>query len=95
VLYMTERELRTPYVVSEGRCDHSHPIMVTPTGAGSYYASCLACLTNGPKRSSSWAAYRALKAGVNRLHQDPSPSLFPHHPLRYRGGVVRVRGSLE
>jgi hypothetical protein len=49
---------------------HSYPIMVTPTEAGSYYyARCLSCLTSGPKRSSSWVAYRALKEEVDRLHQ--------------------------
>ena len=71
-----ERELRTPYVLStEGRCDHSYPIVVTPTEAGSYYyARCLGCLTRGPKRSSSWASYRALKEGVDRLHQGSGPS---------------------
>jgi len=71
-IYKMERELRTPYVVSSGsRCDHSYyPIMVTPTEAGSYYyARCLSCLTSGPKRSSSWVAYRALKEEVDRLHQ--------------------------
>jgi hypothetical protein len=80
---MMERELRTPYVSSEGRCDHSYPIVVTPTEAGSYYyASCLACRTRGPKRSSSGAAHRALKEGVERLHQ-PSlrPSLLPITPV--------------
>ena len=53
-LYMIECEVRTPYVVGEDRCDHSYPIVVTPTEAGSYYyASCLAWLTRGPKRSST------------------------------------------
>ena len=62
---MRKRELRTPYVVSsEGRCDHSYPILVTPTEAGAYYyARCLACLTCGPKRLSSRDARRALKEG--------------------------------
>jgi hypothetical protein len=74
---MMERELRTPYVSSEGRCDHSYPIVVTPTEAGSYYyASCLACRTRGPKRSSSRAAYRALKDEADRLHQGSGPHLF-------------------
>src|SRR5919202_5968883 len=82
-LYMRERELRTPYVRSEDRCDHSYPIVVTPTEAGSYYyASCLACLTSGPKRSSSRAAYQALKDGVERLHQGSGPHLFGHSPSR-------------
>ncbi len=64
---MMERELRTPYVgSSEDRCDHSYPIVVTTTEGGSYYyASCLACRTSGPKRSSSRAAHRALKEGVD------------------------------
>ena len=77
---MRKRELRTPYVVSsEGRCDHNYPILVTPTEAGSYYyARCLACLTCGPKRLSSRDARRALKEGVERLHQGSSgPSLLP------------------
>jgi hypothetical protein len=82
---MKERELRTPYVRSEDRCDHSYPIVVIPTEAGSYYyASCLACLTRGPKRSSSGAAYQALKEGVERLHQPGlRPSLFPIAPVCY------------
>jgi hypothetical protein len=63
---MTGRQLRTPYVVSEDSCDHSYPIMITPTEAGSYYASCLACRTRGPKRSGSWASYRALKITLPR-----------------------------
>jgi hypothetical protein len=76
---MTERQLRTPYIVDEDRCDHTYPIMVTPIGAESYYASCLACLTRGPKRASSWTAYRALKEGVGRLHQQGSgPLSLPH-----------------
>jgi hypothetical protein len=76
-LYMIERELRTPYVVGEDRCDHSYPILVTPTEAGSYYyARCLACLTRGPKRPSSRAARRALKEGVERLHQGSGSSLL-------------------
>jgi hypothetical protein len=71
---MMERELRTPYAVRDGRCDHSYPILVTPTGAGSYYyARCLACLTCGPMRSSSWAACRALKERVECLHQGSGP----------------------
>ena len=81
---MRERELRTPYVVSsEDRCDHSYPIVVTPTEAGSYYyASCLACRTSGPKRSSSRAAHRALKEGVERLHQPGLRlSLLPIDPV--------------
>ena len=74
---MRKRELRTPYVRSEDRCDHSYPIVVTPTEAGSYYyATCLACLTSGPKRSSSFAARQALKEGAGRLHQGFGP-----HPL--------------
>ena len=75
---MRERELRTPYVVSsEDRCDHSYPIVVIPSEAGSYYyASCLACLTRGPKRPSSRAAHRALKEGVERLHQGSGPLFF-------------------
>lgn len=74
-IYKMERELRTPYVVSsEGRCDHSYPIVVTPTEAGYYYASWLGCLTRGPKRTSSWASYRALKGGVDRLHHGSGPS---------------------
>ena len=77
---MKERELRTPYVVStEGRCNHTYPIMVTLTEDGSYYyARCLAGLTCGPKRTSSWAAYRALKEGVERLHQGSGPSVIAH-----------------
>jgi hypothetical protein len=63
--------------ISEGRCDHSYPILLTPTEAGSYYATCLACLASGPKRSSSRAAHQALKEGVERLlHQSSSPHLF-------------------
>ena len=74
---MRKRELRTPYVRSEDRCDHSYPIVVTPTVARSYYyATCLACLTSGPKRSSSFAARQALKEGAGRLHQGFGP-----HPL--------------
>ena len=75
---MRERELRTPYVGSRGsKCDHGYPIVVTPIEAGSYYyASCVACLTSGSKRSSSWAAYRALKEGVEHLHQASGPQLF-------------------
>jgi hypothetical protein len=82
---MMERELRTPYVVGEDRCDHSYPIVVTPTEAGSYYATCLACLTNGPKRPSSRASYRALKEGVERLHQQGSGRslLLPIAPVGY------------
>jgi hypothetical protein len=79
-MYMMERELRTPYVVrTEDRCDHSFPILVTPTEARSYYyARCLACLTSGPKRLSSRDARRALIEGVERLHQGSSgPSLLP------------------
>jgi hypothetical protein len=59
----------------ESRCDHSrYPIVVTPTEAGSYYyATCLACRTNGPKRPSSRAAHQALKEGVERLHQGSGP----------------------
>jgi hypothetical protein len=61
----------------ESRCDHSYPIVVTPTEAGSYfYATCLRCYTRGPKRSSSWAAYQALKEGVERLHQGSGLHLF-------------------
>jgi hypothetical protein len=74
---MRERELRSPYVVSSGsRCDHSYPIVVTPTEAGSYYATCLACRTSGPTRSSSFAAHQALKEGVERLHQGSGPHLL-------------------
>ena len=75
---MKERELGTPYVVSsEGRCNHSYLIMVTSIEAGSYYyARCLVCLTRGPKRTSSWAAYRALKEGAERLHQGSGSSLI-------------------
>ena len=62
--------------VSEGRCDHGYPILLTPTEAGSYYATCLACLTSGPVRSSCRAAHQALKDGVGRLHQSSSPHLF-------------------
>jgi hypothetical protein len=82
---MMERELRTPYVVGEDRCDHSYPIVVTPTEAGSYYATCLACLTSGPKRPSSRASYRALKEGVERLHQQGSGCslLLPIAPVGY------------
>jgi hypothetical protein len=75
---MKERELGTPYVVSsEGRCNHSYLIMETSIEAGSYYyARCLVCLTRGPKRTSSWAAYRALKEGAERLHQGSGSSLI-------------------
>ena len=74
LIYLMEREPPPPYVRSEGRCDHSYPIVVTPSEAGSYYyASCLACRTSGPKRSSSRAAYQALKDGVERLHQGSDP----------------------
>ena len=62
--------------VSEGRCDHSYPILLTLTEAGSYYATCLACLASGPKRSSCRAAHQALKEGVEHLHQSSSPLLF-------------------
>jgi hypothetical protein len=62
--------------VSEGRCDHAYPVLVTPTEDGSFYATCLACLTSGPPRSSSRAAHRALKEGVERLHQSSRPHLF-------------------
>ena len=72
---MRERALRTPWTVgSEERCDHGYPIVVTPTETGYYYASCLACRTRGPKRSSSRAALRALKEGVERLQP---PGLRP------------------
>ena len=62
--------------VSEGRCDHVYPVLVTPTEDGSCYATCLACLTSGPPRSSSRAAHQALKEGVERLHQSSRPHLF-------------------
>jgi len=78
-----KRKLRIPDVVGEGRCDHGYPILITPTEAGSYYASCLACRTRGPKRASSWAAHRALKDGVDHLHQGSSPSLLPTGPVGY------------
>ena len=74
-----KRGLRSPYVVSEGRCEHSYPILITHTEAGSYYASCLACLTRGPKRSSRRAAHQALKDGVDRLHQGSGLALLPPH----------------
>jgi hypothetical protein len=80
LIYLMEREPPPPYVVSsEDRCDHSYPIVVTPTEAGSYYyASCLACRTSGPKRSSSRAAHQALREGVKRLHQGfGSPPFSP------------------
>jgi len=75
---MRECALRTPYTVGgEERCDHNgYPIVVTPSETGYYYASCLACLTRGPKRSSSRAAHRALKEGVERLHQGSGPLFF-------------------
>ncbi len=81
---MRKRELRTPYVSSEDRCDHSYPIVVTPTEAGSYYyASCLACRTSGPKRSSSRAAHRALKEGGGAPTPTRAPALsFAHSPGR-------------
>ena len=68
---MMERDL----AVSEGRCDHNKcPIVVTRTEAGSYYyATCLACRSSGPKRSSSFAARQALKEGVERPHQGSGP----------------------
>ena len=71
---MIERDLP----VSEDRCDHNKfPIVVTPTKAGSYYyATCLACLTSGLERSSSFAARQALKEGAELLHQGSGP-----HPL--------------
>ena len=62
--------------ISEGRCDHSYPILLTLTEAGFYYATCLACLASGPPRSSSRAAHQALKDGVERLHQSSRPHLF-------------------
>ena len=62
--------------VSEGRCDHGYPVLVTPTEDGSFYATCLACLTSGPPRSSSRAAHGALKEGVERLHQSSRLHLF-------------------
>ena len=72
---MDMRERGLP--VSEGRCDHSYPILLTPTEAGSYYAMCLACLASGPRRSSCSAAHQALKDGVERLlHQSSGPHLF-------------------
>ena len=43
------------------RCDHgSYPALVARTKTGSYYATCLACLTMGPKRSSKIQARQAL-----------------------------------
>jgi hypothetical protein len=71
-----KRGFRAPYVVSEDSCDHDYPISLTHTEAGFYYATCLACLTSGPERSSCRAAHRALKEGVERLHQSPRPHLF-------------------
>ncbi len=63
--------------VSEGRCDHSYPILLTATEAGSYYyATCLGCLASGPPRSSCRAAHQALKEGLERLHKSSSPHLF-------------------
>jgi hypothetical protein len=72
-----KRGLRTPHAVSEGRCEHSYPILITHTEAGSYYASCLACLTRGPERSSRRAAHQAIKDGVNPLHQSFGLALLP------------------
>ena len=70
---MLKRDLQ----VSEGRCNHNYPIMVTPTEAGSYYyATCLGCHTSGPERSSCRAAHQALKDGVERLHRSSGPHLF-------------------
>ncbi len=68
--------LKRDLPVSESRCNHNYPIMVTPTEAGSYYyATCLACRASGPTRSSSRAAHQALKEGVERLRQGFGP--FP------------------
>ena len=94
---MKERELGTPYVVSsEGRCNHSYLIMETSIEAGSYYyARCLVCLTRGPKRTSSWAAYRALKEGAEAYTRALAPLLLLRDtpPTTYRVSSEATKGE--